>query len=477
MYCGALPSPLAAAGKIVGDARNELQSIESLQKRSPDADAHVTLRGIVTLTREDLIYLQDETGGMRVEPATLTPLALGDEVEVKGIYFTHGESAMVTQAVVERLWPGSPPVPLSVRPEQAADGFYQNRLIQTEGTILQRSINAGRLGLLLEESGQVFEANLDLESSGNNNRLLQAYLTGSHLQMTGIAVAPSWGPHAQGGGSFTLLLRSTDDLRVLAGPPFWTGMHVTLLFVVGLLLLLLLQRAYMYSMRLRFQAINNERLRLAREMHDTLAQEFNGIALQIQNAHALIDQTSDQPLLQEHLDVALQMVRHSSLEAQTSIFVLRSLAQHSHNLLESLRGAAKQQSGHHGPRIEAQQEGDAFALDDDAMHEILRIGQEAITNAIKHARCRNIVLKLTFRSKQQVSLTISDDGIGFDTQSPLPAGHFGLRGLQERAARIGADLRIDSMLTRGTVLTLTLNRSHRPDMWHHAAMLRRRAWS
>ncbi len=449
---GSMGASTARAG--LAGAR-PLQSIESLQSPLTGSAARVTVRGIVTLTDGATVYLQDETGGIRAESRDAPPLALGDEIQVQGSYRI-APSPSIEGAVIQRLWPGSAPVPLSIHAEQASSGLFQDRLVQIEGTILQRAVEPDRFHLLLDSGQQIFEAELALDSPGAG-RLSGDYQPGSKMLLTGVVVNRSLLSGAQGRSSFSLMLRSTDDLRVLSGPPFWNGAHVAFVALTGMLLLLLGQRFHVYNLRQRFQAINHERLRLAREMHDTLAQEFTGIALQIQNAAALLDSEAEQQTdLRQHLNMALQMVRHSSAEAHTSIFVLRSLAQHSRDVLGSLRLAAEQQAGRRGPAVTAMQHGEAFALDDDVQHEVLRIGQEAITNVLRHAQARNLALVLEYKGKDRVVLTVRDDGRGFDTSAPGPAGQFGLRGLRERAARLHAELRIRSAPGEGTELVLLL---------------------
>jgi signal transduction histidine kinase len=109
-----------------------------------------------------------------------------------------------------------------------------------------------------------------------------------------------------------------------------------------------------------------------------------------------------------------------------------------------------------GVKGEFRSEGAASALAHPVEDELFRVAQEAVTNALRHARPRAVEVRLCYDA-QTVTLTISDDGGGFDASAPAPEGHFGLTGMRERAARIGAQLEVQS--GPGTVVTVRVGRS------------------
>jgi hypothetical protein len=111
------------------DAQRHLQSIGSLA--SPlDAQygRRTVLRGVVTLVRKRVLYVQDQTGAIAVVLPEPVLLAIGDEVEMDGEYRPWNASAALYARGIRRLWSGSPPVPLSLKPVQAAEGSFAKRL-------------------------------------------------------------------------------------------------------------------------------------------------------------------------------------------------------------------------------------------------------------------------------------------------------------------------------------------------------------
>ena len=129
-----LPAPAA-------DQPAVLRSIGALaDPLDRSASRIVTLRGVVTLVRRNTIYVQDQTGAIAVFPPEQARLAIGDEVELQGQYDRRDSGGELRASVIRKLWSGSPPVPLSLKPEQAAEGSYRGRLIDTEGRLLNLSL-------------------------------------------------------------------------------------------------------------------------------------------------------------------------------------------------------------------------------------------------------------------------------------------------------------------------------------------------
>jgi signal transduction histidine kinase len=253
---------------------------------------------------------------------------------------------------------------------------------------------------------------------------------------------------------------------VLEKPSWWTPRHVTYVFgavAVGLLLvtgvvMLLTHRRLNEQTRRRamaegeFAAILAERNRVAREIHDTLAQGLAATSVHLRLARKLAPNNPDS--LNHHLDVAQQLVGDSLEEARNSIWNMRSHVLENGDLAGALRGILQQLAG--GADLDAQVEirGRARRFSPVTENNILRIGQEAITNATRHAQARQIRVSLDF-GERQFELRVTDDGRGFDPQQPLPdRGGFGLVGLRERAAELKGDLQIRSAPGQGTDLKL-----------------------
>lgn len=199
----------------------------------------------------------------------------------------------------------------------------------------------------------------------------------------------------------------------------------------------------------RFGAVLQERNRIAREIHDTLAQGFVGISMQLEIVSRLSSSSAD--VARQHLDQARQIVRDSLSEARRSIWQLRSQTTDNEDLALRLSKAAKQSVGIRPVKLSLEVRGTYRPLSEDLENELLRIGQEAVSNAVRHADPKHIQLELAFDIKK-VRLSIQDDGCGFTVgpQSGGPAGHFGLKGMQERADQISAKLVVESEAGKGT---------------------------
>jgi ligand-binding sensor domain-containing protein/signal transduction histidine kinase len=218
-----------------------------------------------------------------------------------------------------------------------------------------------------------------------------------------------------------------------------------------------------YRLRVRriereFAAVLAERNRLAREIHDTLAQGFTGISVQLELVKRLLERAPQ--VAQTHLEQAQSLARASLAEARRSVWDLRSPALESHDLPAALKETAQRLTA--GTPVQARVEvsGVYRRLSRAIEDHLLRIGQEALTNAIKHAQASRVELQLAFEP-QRLRFSVRDDGRGFDTAAvPSQAdGHFGLLGMRERVAQLGGSLALNSRPNEGAevVIEIPLN--------------------
>ena len=435
-----------------------LRSIASLQEVSLSRDQRVVVRGVVTLFTDASLYVQDQTGGLEVSPGNTPQLALGDEVEITGKSRGGEEGPSLVDASITRLWSGSQPVPLAPKPEQAAEGAYDARLIEVEGRPLEPQFDTKGVRLVLENEHQIFAAYLPL--SPGSQAEIKRIGTGSVLRLTGVCTSNKKQHFSPVG--FSVLLRSFEDVRLVASPPWWNLQHFLLIALFALVLAFVAHRVHIHNLNQRFRAVVEERSRLAREMHDTLAQGFSGVALQLENLAAELRHSSQTPHTKRHLDLALRMVRHSREDAHSSIFVLRSLATDRPDILQALVDAARLKSAANDLQIITERKGVPFDLSDETAHNLLRLGQEAVANVIRHAEASEMTITLHYEP-DSVTLTVADNGRGFHLSEAksVSTGHFGLTGLRERAARIDAFLDIQSDLNRGTAVRVTVPRERK----------------
>jgi PAS domain S-box-containing protein len=196
-----------------------------------------------------------------------------------------------------------------------------------------------------------------------------------------------------------------------------------------------------------------ERNRLAQEIHDTLAQAFAVVIVHLDTASRKLttDREAAQALIKAGRDLA-----HSGLtEARRSIKALRSQLLEDGDLFNALNRFVTQMFSHTNTHIICQVVGEIYPLPPDVENNLLRIGQEALTNAFKYAKAREIQIELAYQERQ-CSLRIKDDGQGFDMNSVSVLNSFGLLVMSERAERIGAKLIIQSTPEQGTEVIVSV---------------------
>jgi len=205
----------------------------------------------------------------------------------------------------------------------------------------------------------------------------------------------------------------------------------------------LLYRLRLRQIQARFSVVLAERSRMAREIHDTLAQGYVGISLQLQALSGKLRDSPDD--VRKHLDLATRMADTSLSEAYRSIWELRPQALEGETLDTAISSVAQQMVAGTPVHLDIRVRGNFSSLSSPIETNLLRICQEAVANSIKHGAPDHIVITLA-REKGWVRLQVADDGKGFDSTVPLSpsSGHFGLLNMRERANQIGARLTISS---------------------------------
>lgn len=201
-------------------------------------------------------------------------------------------------------------------------------------------------------------------------------------------------------------------------------------------------------------AMSEERRRLARELHDTLAHTLSAVAVQLEGVNSLWD---DNPLkARSMLNRSLESTRSGLTEARRSIDALRSSPVEEQGLTSALVNLCRSisESSHVTATLEVDST-DRFSPD--AEHTAYRIAREALTNAVRHAQATRATVRLS-DDGDQVQLSVLDDGIGFDPQNAVNADRHGLRGMYERAELIGGHLDVRPHEGGGTVVELTLEK-------------------
>lgn len=193
----------------------------------------------------------------------------------------------------------------------------------------------------------------------------------------------------------------------------------------------------------REAGIADERERMAREIHDTLAQGLTGIVTQLQAA----EQASEQPTQwRRHLELAQRLARESLTEARRSVHALRPGALSGTQLPEALAEVAREWSAMNGPRADVTISGPPVVLRPEIEVALLRTAQEALANVAKHARATRVGITLSYM-EDVITLDVRDDGVGFDPGAlppSGPSGGFGLGAMRQRVDALHGAFEVES---------------------------------
>jgi signal transduction histidine kinase len=206
----------------------------------------------------------------------------------------------------------------------------------------------------------------------------------------------------------------------------------------------------------REAAVLEERQRLAREIHDTLAQGLTGVVTQLEAAEAALQ---DRPeAARGHLDTARRLARESLGEARRSVNALRPGPLEDGRLVDAITAVAGDWSRASGVPAMVTSVGEARPLPSETEVALLRVAQEALANAGRHAAASAVALTLSF-GDGQVSLDVTDDGVGFDPAVPRSgngSGGYGLTAMRERVAALRGSLDVESGPGQGTTVVATI---------------------
>ncbi|MBL8164079.1 MAG: GAF domain-containing sensor histidine kinase [Anaerolineae bacterium] len=228
---------------------------------------------------------------------------------------------------------------------------------------------------------------------------------------------------------------SADDLR--------------LLYLVGDLLGIAIERARLFSRSAELGAIE-ERNRLAREIHDTLAQGLTGITLHLETADALLETGAPSERVRQIIAQTLQLTRDNLEEARRSVMDLRAAPLEGKPLDEALRALAEGWASRRKVALHFEVVGSVRPLPVRIQVGLYRIVQEALTNIGRHAYAHSVNVTLSLMP-DQVRLSIKDDGRGFDP-TQVDGAHYGLIGMNERANLLSGSLEVSSSPGAGTEL-------------------------
>jgi signal transduction histidine kinase len=215
-------------------------------------------------------------------------------------------------------------------------------------------------------------------------------------------------------------------------------------------------------------AVLRERARLARDMHDTLGHALVLVSVKLEAARRL--RSVDATRADHELDATQQILRDAMSELRSTLAAVRTPLLPDQEIGECLVVAARETGQRAGWQVSCDVDDDLGAIDERTREALLRIGLEALANAERHARAQHVSLALARAEDNTISLQITDDGVGLDVyvaaesddahgndrSSQALAGHYGLRGMRERAAALNGTVRVYSPATGGTTVLARL---------------------
>lgn len=444
------------------------------------------IQGVVTLSRPgEFFYLQSGTRAVRVTTTQTEKLSIGEQVEAAGFVEIPQYHAELREAVFRKITGLSTPIPVPVPLDwklatQPPDPLrelefsdFDGRLVIVEGRLESiETIAAQPVRLHLNHQGHNIVASFGSETPASAITKLRL---GSDLSVTGICameMTASWPALTQvQPAGFRLSLRSPADITVLRAASWWTSGRLLALLAVGLLALcgsvlwvwqlrhqlrrkskqLVSEMRARRDAAIEFQATLRERNRLAANLHDTLLQNVTGLNYQIEACEAESLPKAERKA--NHLETARRMVRRAQEDLRGTVWALRVLPLHDRTFAEALCGLAEQLNEGRETRITVVTEGELPRLSDFVAGNLLLVAQEAIHNALQHARPTLIETHVSAAADGgRIALIVRDDGVGFDPElkSSANRGHFGLEGMRERVERLGGKLRIESRPGQGT---------------------------
>lgn len=448
-------------------------AISELKNFSRRATAfhRVKISGVVTYQQDGLLVVQDASGGVRVW-GQLSGSQVGDLIEAAGFPDSDNGVVSLTGSVVRKIGFGELPPPIEWTGDDLQQKNPDARTVRLAGNLLSQRTVGGNQILELQSGPRIYRATL-----ANRCGELQAIPPGSIIQVTGVCWAGRIGNDSEAADEplvSSVLLRTPSDVIVRQRPPWWTWKHtaatiaaLVIVLAAALLWIRVLHRQVTQRTRELQSAMSKleretevsatlaERNRLAGELHDGLEQGLTGIMMQLDGLESKLEKNPAEAA--RYLRLARNMIRFSRTEVRHSLWDWKSPALANNNLGVALNHIATQMSAGNETRVTVEISGQPFSLPRATEHHLLRIGQEALHNALKYAHAEIIRVSLNY-SKNLVHLSIRDNGQGFVPEMVLndSAGHLGLQSLRSRARKIGGNLTVTSAPNEGATIDVVV---------------------
>jgi signal transduction histidine kinase len=427
-----------------------------LQSDNSQFDA-VKVEGVVTQNRKGRFFLRDETASTVVYTFQEDIYPPGSRVVVDGYPGVAPFRPILRATKVELSGKAETPMPLRLNPQDGIQPNLHNEFVELDCEFLGTVRAASKRTILQCRSGNTFfESNWtksDTETSAPE--------PGDTIRLRGIyevtTISPI--PRIEWANGFRMHLLDNEAVEILKKAPWWTFNR--LLWALGIamavILLILVWTNFLrrrvaiqtkiISRQVERSAIKDERQRIARELHDTLEQDLTGLSMQLENALDEIGELNEPA--NRSLSLVHRMLQRSRLEAHASVSDLRNPQLLMRPMAEAMKESLEEKAREAGVHLDFSVEGEPRVLRSTTQNHLLRIAREALNNALRHGKASRVHCLLAY-TEGGVTLKFEDNGSGFDTSLPTPAGHFGLTGMRERANKIHARFSLNSSPGHGT---------------------------
>jgi signal transduction histidine kinase len=250
--------------------------------------------------------------------------------------------------------------------------------------------------------------------------------------------------------------REHEAVWAFALPPryYETAWFYALAIAVGVAVIAGAWQWRLRQIRRQFALVLGERVRVSRELHDTLLQSLVGVALQVDAVSHSLDRSKDEARAQ--LGRVRRQVEEYIREARESIWNLRTPMLNTRDLATALRESGERSTAGSPVAFAFAEEGTPRPCDPDVQHQLVRIGQEAVLNAVRHASANLVKVELQYGA-DALRLRVSDNGHGFDLAAATNGSqHYGLTTMRERAEEAGGQFCVHTAPGTGTVVEATM---------------------
>jgi signal transduction histidine kinase len=451
-----------------------LQVVSTIKAHLQSEFAHrVKIAGAVTYKDRDSLFVQDQSGGVRVERTGNAPFDIGESIEVIGYPEQDNYMPTLADCVIRKTAATHAIKPISLASSEGLATLPNQSLVQVISTLLSHELIENNQILEVQLGQRVVRAILPA-SSGPPSQLRP----GSILKLTGICVMEGLGPASSSEGaawagsaigSVRILLRDAADIAVVRGPPWWNIKKVAVLVAVLLVLLVgvilrgqLLRRNFekQQAAQLAFaqQLIanqENERRRIAANLHDSLGQ--NLLAIKNQTHLALLS-AAENVAVNRRLEDISTTVLNAIEEVRQITHDLRPYQLDRLGLRQAIIALVRHVSETSPLELACNVDAIDGIFPGDGEINIYRIVQEGVTNVVKHSQATEATVVLR-QDNHQLAISIRDNGRGPQpADRPVPDGvtGFGLSGIAERARIMGGKMEIETAYDQGFSVKVTI---------------------